>query len=217
MILNVVQTKTSFNMEWVSYLGEDVFSIARSPFEKGRFTINVEFKNAPGLKMYYNPSDTTWGSKLADRMSFKLFEGEEKIGSIVGQSKKVGFLKACPYYAYEYKGTMYYGYEVGFGRKGLYLCVYEGEKLIAIVDKKLRVVNFKDTYTIYLEDEKYAPVVIPFTLYYDSATYGDVMEIALVSVEQKWVNTIYKELIAKFDPAFIPTVLALEEEKNKAT
>lgn len=216
MILNVVQTKSNFNMEWVSYLGEDVFSVAEAPFEKGQFTIRVKYQNGPEQKMYFNPSDTTWGTKLADRMKFKLFEDDEKIGDIVGRTKKTGLLKAYPYYAIAYKGTMYYGYEVGFGRKGLFLCVYEGDKIVAIVDKKLRVVNFKDTYTVYLEEEIYAPVVTLFTLYYDSATYGDVMEIARISVEQKWVNTMHKELINKFDPVFLSKVFALEEAKKSA-
>ena len=210
MILNISQTKTNFNMEWIVTQGECLFAEARAPFEKGRFTISVDYKEASCQRLYFNPTDTTWGSKMVERMSFKIFEDNNKVGHIVGKTQKTGFLKAYPYYEFEYNQKLYYGYEVGFGSKGLFLCIYDGEKLIAIVDKKLRVVNFRDSYTAYVEGEQYVPVVVPFTLYYDSATYGDVMDIAVVSIKEKRVNTVQKELIAKYDPTFIPKVKAME-------
>lgn len=216
-MLDIVQTKANFNMEWVACCGEEVISVAKSPFERGQFNIYVDFRDSLNQRMYFNPSDKTWGTKLKDRMSFKLFEGEDKIGYIVGQPKKIGFLKSYLYYEFEYKGKLYLGYEVGFGSNGLFFCIYEGEHTIAIVTKNLHVENFKDKYTAYLIDEKYASVVILFTLYYDSVAFGDKGEVAVFSIQRQGVNTIQKELIAKFDTAFIPAVLAMEEEKNKAT
>ena len=208
MIVNILQTKPNFEMEWKIQNGDEQVALAHSPFEKGCFQVFLKYQNGLSQRLYYNPSDTTWGSKIADRLSFKLFEKDDKIGHLVGKTKKTGFLKAYAYYEYVHKGQCYYGYEVGFGKDGLYLCVYKDDRLIAIVDKQLRVVNFKDVYTAYIENDEDIEVVIPFVIYYDVTAYGDVMEIAVMSVHEKRVNTIQKELIEKYDASFISRIKA---------
>ena len=92
----------------------------------------------------------------------------------------------------------------------MYLCIYRNEQLIAIVDKALKVVNFKDTYKAYIKNDSDFDIVMLFTIYYDATSYGDVMEIAVLSVKEKRVNTIQKELISKFDQTFIDTIKAEE-------
>lgn len=88
MILNIYQTKTSFNMKWEIYdINNTGFAVAESPFEKGQFQVFIQYNNGE-QRLYYNPMDVTGGTKLADRMSFKLFEAGEKIGNIVGKTKK---------------------------------------------------------------------------------------------------------------------------------
>lgn len=203
MIVDILQTKTNFDMEWVIQEKNEQVALAHSPFEYGRFQVFLEYQSGNKQRLYYNPSDVTWGKKFADRLSFKLFEKEDIIGHMVGRTRKVGFLKAYAYYEYLHKGQMYYGYEVGFGKNGLYLCVYREDQLIAIVDKQLRVVNFKDVYTAYIENAEDIEIVIPFVIYYDATAYGDVMEVAVMSVREKRVNTIQKELIEKYDANFI--------------
>ena len=44
-------------------------------------------------------------------------------------------------------------------------------------------------------------------IYYDTIQYGDVMERAVHSKKKDALNTIQKDLIAKFDRSFIPRVL----------
>ena len=80
-------------MEWIVTQGECLFAEARAPFEKGRFTISVDYKEASCQRLYFNPTDTTWGSKMVERMSFKIFEDNNKVGHIVGKTQKTGFLK----------------------------------------------------------------------------------------------------------------------------
>ena len=135
-----------------------------------------------------------------------MFENNTVVGKLVGRTKKTGFLKAFAYYEFQYDNNVYYGYEVGFGSKGLYLCIYQEEELIAIVDKKLRVVNYRDVYTAYMLNDEDLKVVVPFVVYYDSVAYGDVMEVAVLSVKEKRVNTIQKELIEKYDSSFIELI-----------
>ncbi len=211
MILYIQQTKTNFDMEWmVTDKTGALYAGCRAPFEQGRFQIGITYGDDTFQRLYYNPSDTTWGSKLVDRLSFKLFDAEKKIGHLVGKTQKTGFLKAYAYYEYLFNGETYYGYEVGFGSKGLYLCLYRGDRLIAIVDKVLRVVDYKDCYTAYIEREEDAKILLPFVLYYDSTAYGDVMEVRAKHVSVKFVNTIQKEVLAKYDPEFIPRIRQAE-------
>lgn len=206
MIVDIVQTKSNFDMKWEVKENGDYIGTCFAPFQNGQFCVQVNFSDSKTTQLYYNPMDTTWGARLSDRLSFKVLREGEKVGSIVGRTKKTGFLKAYAYYDFQLNGNQYYGYEVGFGRKGLYLCIYRNERLIAIVDKALRVVNYKDTYTAYLESPADLEVVLLFTIYYDATAYGDVMEVAVASVQEKRVNTLQKELIEKFDPTFISRI-----------
>ena len=210
MIVDIVQTKTNFNMEWKANTKGKEIAVGVAPFIKGKFQVQIDYEKGRKIDLYYNPLDTTWGTKMTDRLSFKIFEANELIGKIVGATKKTGFLKAYAYYDVTFEGKQYYAYEVGFGSKGLYLCIYRDEQLIAIIDKALKVVNFKDTYKAFIKNDSDFDIVILFTIYYDATSYGDVMEIAVLSLKEKRVNTIQKELISKFDQSFIDTIKAEE-------
>lgn len=213
MILFIKQTKANFDMEWeISDATLSRTAIAKAPFTRGKFEAEIMYDNFKKQMLYFNPQDTTWGKTLKDRLSFKVFVEQNKVGSIVGgETKKVsGFLQSYNYYKFVLENETYYGYEVGFGKKGLYLCIYKGEELISIVQKNLKVVNFKDSYVAYLEDEKYISVVVPFSIYYDVTAYGDVMEWSTLSIKEKRVNTTSKELCSKFDADFINRVIAKE-------
>lgn len=214
MILSIIQTKTNFDMQWeILDKTNEYIATAISPFTQGKYEILLTYKDKRQEEqiLYFNPTDTTWGNKMVERMSFKILKNNEKIGHIVGQVQKTGFLKGYPYYEIVYEGNLYYGYEVGFGKKGLYLCIYKGESLIAIVDKQLKVINYQDVYNIYFEDSMYIPVLLPFILYYDSTAYGDMMEVSLISIKTKQVITRQKELIAKYDPTFIPRIQKMDD------
>ena len=211
MILNIRQTKNYIDMEWlVTDTSEELYTLVKAPFATGKFQADAFFKDKSQYTLYYNPTDAAWGNKLKDRLSFKILQDGNYLGAVVGQTKKLGFLKSYAYYEFTFNNEVYYGYEVGFGFKGLYLCIYKGEQLIAVVDKTVTVVNFKDCYTAYMLDEQYAKLVVLFVVYYDVIVYGDPREIALLSVQQRTVNTIQKELIAKYDPDFIAKIKAME-------
>lgn len=206
MIVEIVQTKSNFDMLWEVREKNHPIGACASSFEQGRFCVNVNLSGFKPTKLYYNPADITWGSRLSDRLSFKIFREDEKVGTIVGRTKKTAFLKAYAYYDFVLDSKQYYGYEVGFGRDGLFLCVYHEEKLIAIVEKSLRVVNFKDKYTAYVENPADLNTVLLLSIYYDATAYGDVMEIAVASIKEKHVNTVQKELKDKFNSDFISKI-----------
>lgn len=215
MIFNIRQTKTYIDMEWlVTDTNDELYTLVKAPFVTGKFQADAFFKDRTQYALYYNPSDTTWGTKLKDRLSFKVLRDGCCLGTVVGQTKKLGFLKSYAYYEFTLDNEVYYGYEVGFGQRGLYLCIYHGDQLIAIVDKSVTVVNFQDCFTAYLSDEQYAKLTILFVIYYDVIAYNDPREIALLSVQQRSVNTIQKELIAKYDPDFIAKIKAMEQSRG---
>ena len=209
MQLSIQQVKTNFNMAW-EILDKDKrrYAYVDAPLKVGYFEADAFFRNHAPKKLYHNPSDKTFGNKLTERFNLKIFEnGNEMVGSIVGSTQKIGFLKSYVYYKIDFRGVEYSAYEVGFGAKGLYLCIYKDDRLIAIIDKKLRVINYKDSYTCYLENEEDADVVLTFAIYYDMTSYGDFLQVSALSVSEKRVVTLQKELIKKYDSEFIPRII----------
>lgn len=211
MIIKIEQLKTNFNMVWMATIDDKSVCTAISPFEKGCLNITMDYQNGEKERLYYNPSDTSFGSGLIDRMSFKLFDSDNQvIGTVRGENKKVkGFLQSYSYRVFTKKDHSYFLYEVGFGNKGLYLCIYEDDELIAIAEKELTVINYKDIYTVYALSLSNLSDIMALIMHYDVTAYGDIMEISLLSVRKKKVNTVQKELISKFDPDFITKVKEL--------
>lgn len=214
MIVDIEQLKTNFDMSWIAKTGSSVISRAEAPFIKGKFQVKIAVSAEEQLDLYYNPMDTTWGTKLSDRLSFKLFKGTELIGKIVGKTKKIGLMKSYAYYEFLIGNDYYYGYEVGFGKAGLYFCIYHENNLIAIVEKMLRVVNYQDHYRVYMVSSDDLKIVFPFVVYYDVTSYGDIMEVAVKSVKVKYVKTIQKALIEKYNPDFIAKIKRMDGIKE---
>ena len=211
MIIYVQQTKSNFDMQWCATdkNGLSVADIA-APFVVGKFEATVSLNTGESAHLYYNPYDKSWGERLQDRLSFKVLATNGKLGHILGKTRKTGFLKGYAYYEIVFGDEIYEGYEVGFGHKGLYLCVYKNDRLIAIIDKKLVTINFKDAYTVYMEDATCTLPILAFLTYYDVTVYGDLMDVAVLSAKERIVVTPQKELIAKYDPNFIPRIKAME-------
>ena len=210
MIIDIIQTRTSFDMRWDIQTKKESIAEAEAPFMPNMFI--AEVRTPAGLrKIIHDPSDTTYGTSLTDRLTFRIFDKEQYIGHIVGRTQKVKqFLGSYPYYEYMDNGVKYQVYEVGFGHKGLYLCFYRENQLFCIVEKDLVTVNFRDCYKCYLLEDSLLPIVATFVIYYDVVSYGDFMNVAVYSKRKNVVNTYQKELKSKFDPAFIDRIKALE-------
>ncbi len=109
-----------------------------------------------------------------------------------------------------YGGVVYEAYEVGFGRKGIYLCIYADKFLIAIVSKKMVSKYFESSYKIYSEKKLSRQVLYIFVAYWDFAKWYPES-----TYESHTLNTWQKELKNKYDPTFIPRIEAMMEESNK--
>lgn len=210
MIMDIIQTKTNFNLAWDVISRGKKIADADAPFIPFMFLAEVRLPDDL-RKLIFNPNDTSHGTSLRDRLTFRLYDKDHEIGSIAGRTQKVNKLfGSYPYYEYVENGETYLVYEVGFGMKGLYLCFYKNDSLFCIVEKELTTVNFKDKYKCYMTDDRYLSVVTAFVIYYDTVSYGDILDKAVYSRKKAVVNTYQKELKAKFDPNFIPKIKALE-------
>lgn len=74
-------------MVWMATKGENTLCTAIAPFEKGCLHITMDYFNGDKHRLYYNPTDTTNGASLIDRMKFRLYSQDELLGSIAGSNK----------------------------------------------------------------------------------------------------------------------------------
>ena len=212
MIATLKQLGTGREISYIVTDNHDhLFCEIEAPFSTQSFYANFYYEGQRRQKLYYNPTDTQFGARLSDRLSFKLFEDEEWVGTLIQKTQKTkGFLQSYPYYQIDIEDRMYRGYEVGFGRKGLYLCFYQNDECLSVVEKELVTRQYQDIYHLYMLSEATLPALLPFLVYYDMTKYGDIGEYSLHSYKKTTLNTIQKELIKKYDPDFIQRVIDRE-------
>ena len=209
MIIELIQDKTNFDMSYRFTCGNTVVCTADTPFEVGRLLTTLTFSDNKVQQLYFAPSDTQWGSGLRDRMSFKILQTGQKVGHIYGDTQKTGrIFGSIPYYRIVYFDKEYALYAVGLGKNGIFLCGYQGNELLFIAEKDRTTVNYHDHYTLYLDNDEHFPLAANALLYYDLTCYDDLMKISAYSVKKETLVSTQKELIAKYDPDFIPRIKA---------
>jgi hypothetical protein len=219
LIIKLEQTKTNFDLEYVFEVKEKTIATFSAPFTRGYFEGGYRHEETL-IVLSLDFKDTFAGESMQSKMGFKLYNDSTKtsqIGSIIFDTVKTGkaflgiFGGGYVYTKLTLNDEVFKGYEVGFGNKGLYFCIYKDDVLIAIADKALTTINFKDTYTIYLAEEQYINAVLIFITHFDLLNFGDMMDIATASISRTTIHTGQKEIIAKYDPTFIPRIKAMEE------
>lgn len=202
MIAEVRQEKTNFDISYVIRSGGLLLGRAAAPFPQGRIDMNIQMGN----NTYFFQLDPSVGGKLRESCAFRLYEDGRQIGRFMEAGKRTGIIFGYQYFQIQFRETEYQLYPVGFGRDGLYLCLYQGDRLVAMVDKELTTINFRDVYHLYLEREEDLLVLAAATLQYDVLFYGDFGEIRTYSKATKLVYATNNELISKYDPDFIPRI-----------
>lgn len=204
MIVHLRQEKTNFDISYRFTQGDQTLCVAQAPFQMGRFDMSIQYAGGPDWQLHFNASE---GKTMRERLSFKLFQEGTQVGTLVGATKKTGRLfGGYPYYEISYFGQEYQLYQVGFGSIGLYLCLYQGDRLLAIAEKDLEVINYQDTYTLYLDSPEQFHLMTVALLYYDVISYDDFMKISVHSRKKDCVVTPQRELQQKYDPTFIPRI-----------
>ncbi|MCM3628341.1 hypothetical protein M3194_13290 [Paenibacillus glycanilyticus] len=165
-----------------SLLHEDVelelYAIERSGF------FNIEI---PGLMK------ATPGILGGKQNRYKLENGEI-------YNRKEGFFIFG--YMMSHLSTNFEGYEVGKGRKGHFFCIYEGEQQVALIEKDRKVINSKDTYTLFVQEPELIDIVKIFAIHWDCTSYGNRTGGNLYSKEVSFACTINKFVNSKYDPTF---------------
>ena len=228
MIVDIIQTKNSYMAadmwaEWVAIHNGDM--IARGVIPCGRNIVGQDgFNGNTGILIWifgegydqelqvspYRPAES-----FRERFTWRFYENRELIGTIKQKTQKVkGFLQNYVYTEFQYKYKTYKCYEVGLGRKGIYVCIYRDNELVDVIDKAMKTVNYLDKYTCYLLYEEDSRAVIAYAMYYDKLKYSHEDEEVTHSVRWHALNTISKELLAKYDPSFIDRVKELRGLKN---
>ena len=137
--------------------------------------------------------------------------GDYRIGKETGKiyycgKKGSNFLNGIYFWTFEMSNQIIEAYEVGFGRKGIYLCLWSDNKLIAIISKKLHNKNFESSYQLFAESaDKMVLIII-------AASFWDITRYFVTASSEEWhtLNTWQKELKNKYDPTFIPRIKAIE-------
>lgn len=217
MIIKIKQNKTNFDMSWIATNDEEQIALCEAPLSTKAFRAFFHY-NEPMFceheHLYFNQYDDSFGSKLSDRLSFKVFDGDNLIGNMVAATRKTGkwFFNGYSYYKVTFKNRYLECYQVGFGYKGLYVCIYENDQCIAIAEKEIVVKNYRDSYTVYMLNENDLDVVFPFIVYFDTIEFGDFLEVSLGSLNTTVLNSTNKQLIEKFDQSFIDKIIALNNK-----
>lgn len=132
------------------------------------------------------------------------------------QTKKVLFLPiGYDYYRFTVGENTYTVYEVGLGADKHFYCFYVGEETVAIIHKPDQVKNYLDRYDCYLASEDHFLAVGLFCLFLEAGQYYDVA-CSGNKEDNTATITLQKELQAKYDPSFIPKVLAASNPTAKA-
>lgn len=107
-----------------------------------------------------------------------------------------GFL----FYEFVLDGMLYTIYEVGCGKDGIKLPVYNGDKQVGLIEKGAVTYDNKDTYSIAAINKRVAEAGVLFTLYYDFVRFGRRGEVSRRSKKTRYYYTTNKALKEKYNP-----------------
>jgi hypothetical protein len=83
-----------------------------------------------------------------------------------------------------------------------YVCVYLGDRQVALIEKSKVLSDNLDSYKIYLKDEKYIQIVCLYVVYYEHATSANYNEFTYKTKKTSFENSTNKVLKSKYNPQF---------------
>lgn len=177
------------------------------PDKGSAIKVSGSFENTETLLNIYN----WYSEKINANDITKERCGDYRIGSELGKiyycgKKGTNFLNGIYFWTFEMSDQIIEAYEVGFGRKGIYLCLWCNNSIVAIISKDMHNKNFESSYQIFAENKDKMPLMIIATSFWDITRYF----VTASSEEWHTLNTWQKELKNKYDPTFIPRIKAME-------
>jgi len=191
---------------YVTYNHDRVNTICFEKMNDGNIVLHSNNLNEPfELQIYPFFKTTVKSDGEIKQLAGDFSLGTKSKGLIYYCGKKgTNFLNGIYYWTFEIANTKYIAYEVGFGRKGIYLCVWGNEMTKAIVSKDVHTKRFESKYSIFIEDEAMAEIATICSLFWDLTRYYP----SGSSEEFYTLNTWQKELKNKYDSGFIERVVS---------
>lgn len=113
--------------------------------------------------------------------------------------------KAYPYYEMEFRNNFYKIYDIRDKKIGINCVVYQNDKIVACIDRNLKVVNYLENYTIYSDDNIDIDALFLIACHFDycDSNEPNFPEATVTSVQNGNSYVEYrKELLSKYDPNF---------------
>lgn len=154
---------------------------------------------------------------LQDTMLPKIYDANgNQVGKMEYMTVKGELLQSYAYYKLSLRDIELNCYVVGHGREEIFFVMYDREdRIVATVSKRMTVKHAKSRYTLYVEnDEWFEPAAIS-TIILQQMLY-DAMEEDKggYGTRTHALNTHQKELLDKYDPNFIDSIISREDPSN---
>ena len=147
--------------------------------------------------------------KRGEVRRFKVCDIQDKHGKVQGEIrrciiKRFGLFRGMRYHEFDIKGNTFCAHEVGFGKAGLTISIYEKKpnKQIALIELGATSYNSKIEYDIWGVDELSLEIALIFNLFYSFRRFDRRRETFDTTKETHYTYTINKEAKAKYDPMF---------------
>lgn len=119
--------------------------------------------------------------------------------------RKISKNKFFGYYFFEmsFDNEIFTMYEVGLGKEGIKLPIYNGSNQFALIEKEIETINNNDRYTIHSHLGSELTIATLFTLYYDYLRFGHHGEFSSSSKKSFYLFSTNKELKSKYNPKWM--------------
>lgn len=207
IIINLIQTRSSLGADYVfENNANQILYTANIRLAIAKIDISLLKDNQIVLSSTYgiNARLNNLGKSLVGT-EYNIFNIQKPHGEICGKIcyKTVRkFFSGYGYYEINYDGEVFTCYVVGRGKEGLFICIYIGDRQVAMIEKSPIVRDNKDHYIIYTIDNKYNDIVSFFGIYYDHNTSSNYSEFVYKKKEISYVYSFNKEIKSKYNPQF---------------
>ena len=164
-------------------------------FEGDRLRYKLCFDRLESIKGLFK------GRVAANMFPFSIWSSDDELVGHAYLKRSKAFF-GYMYFEYVLNGKTFYAYEVGMGKQGIKIPIYDEDKQIALIEKGVVVYDNKDEYEIVGIDDYAIEVAALFNLYYDFVRFGRYGQVVYKSKEVSYLYTINKELKNKYDQTF---------------
>lgn len=167
--------------------------------------ITVQSKAFPCFSMVPNLAgsfEKHLGKKLFQTAPWIIMDKDKKQAGSVSRIREGFFLSSVYFIQLEFYGHLLKIYEVGLGKEGMRYPIYDGQSLIAQIEKEAIVHNNLDQYTICSLESFGETAAILGALYIDLTTFRNAGEYGKGKKSFQYVYTRKKEILAAYDPTF---------------